>query len=142
MSEPKTKATTASVTAYLDAIQDPARRRDCKALAAMMRRVTGCAPKMWGTSIVGFDSYHYRYDSGREGDSALVAFSNRKGDISVYLLAGYEDAATKALLAKLGRFKVGKACMYLRCLADVDVDVLEQLVARSAAETRRRYPQR
>jgi len=86
--EAKTQPTTQSVAAYLDAIDDEARRRDCKALAALMKRVTGCAPTMWGTSIVGFDRYHYRYSSGHEGDSCVVGFSARKGPISVYMAAG------------------------------------------------------
>jgi hypothetical protein len=107
MYEAKTKPTEASVSSYLAAIEEEERRRDCEALVSLMERVTGCAPKMWGTSIVGFDSYHYKYASGHEGDSCVVGFSSRKGDISVYLLAGYEDAETKRLLAELGKHKTG-----------------------------------
>jgi hypothetical protein len=95
---------------------------------------------MWGTSIVGFGQYHYKYASGHEGDSCLIGYSSRKGDISVYLLAGYETDETRALLAQLGRHKIGKACLYIRRLSDVQVPVLEQLMARSIAETRARYP--
>lgn len=142
MAEAKTRETGASVTSYLDAIDDAERRKDCKAIAAIMKRVTGCPPKMWGTAIVGFDSYHYRYDSGREGDSCVVGFSSRKGDISIYLMSGFDDAGTKALLAKLGRHKAAKACLYVKRLVDVDAKVLEDLVARSVAETRRRHPNR
>ena len=138
MAEAKTKPTGLSVTAYLDAIEDEARRQDCKELAALMKRVTGCAPCMWGTSIVGFDSYHYKYESGHEGDSCVVGFSSRKGDISVYLPAGYDGA--EALLSQLGKHKIGKACLYIKHLSDVQLPVLEQLVARSMAETKRRYP--
>lgn len=140
MAEAKTKPTKASVAAYVNAIDDAERRKDCKTLVAMMKRVTGCAPKMWGPTMVGFDSYHYRYDSGREGDSLLVGFSSRGPAIAIYLTAGYEAPATKALLAKLGPHKTGASCLYVKRLADVQLPVLEQLVERSAAEMRRRYP--
>lgn len=138
--EAKTKPTGASVASYLSAIEDDERRRDCKSLVALMKRITGCPPKMWGPSIVGFDRYHYRYASGHEGDCCLVGFSSRKSDLSVYLLAGYEDRETKQLLAALGRHKTGKSCLYIRRLADVKLDVLEQLVRRSVDSTRRRWP--
>jgi hypothetical protein len=141
MYEAKTKPTALSVDRYLADIADDARRQDCEALVAMMQRVTGCPPVMWGTSIVGFDRYHYRYASGHEGDACVVGFSSRKGDISVYLMAGDDDGERGALLARLGRHKMGKACLYLRRLADVDQAVLEALVTRSVAETRARYPQ-
>jgi hypothetical protein len=138
MYKAKTRPTGRSVTAYLDAIGDDGRRRDCKALAALMRRVTGCAPRMWGPSIVGFDSYHYKYASGHEGDACVVGFSSRKGDITVYLAAGYEGTEVKALLAQLGRHRTGKVCLYLKRLSDVRLPVLEQLIAGSVAATRRR----
>jgi hypothetical protein len=136
----KTKPTRRSVEAYLDAIEDASRRQDCRQLAKLMVRVTGCQPVMWGTSIVGFDSYHYKYASGREGDWCVVGFSSRKGDISIYLMSGFEGL--ESLLAALGRHKLGKACLYVRRLADIDMPVLEQLVAASAAQTRRRHPTR
>lgn len=139
MAEQKTKPTGLSVKAHLDAIEDESRRKDCKALSALMKRVTGCTPKMWGPGIVGFGSYHYEYASGHSGDSCLVGFSSRKGDISIYLMPGFEGA--DELFAALGRHKRGKACLYIRRLADVDLSVLEQLVARSYAETRRLYPE-
>jgi hypothetical protein len=138
--EAKTKPTGVSVASYLAAIEDEERRRDCAALAALLERLTGCPPRMWGTSIVGFDSYHYRYASGHEGDSCAVGFSSRKREITVYLLGGFEDAETRKLLARLGKHKTGKGCLYLRRLADIELPVLERLVARSLAETRRRYP--
>lgn len=140
MYEAKTKPTGVSVASYLAAIEDEERRRDCAALAALLERLTGCPPRMWGTSIVGFDSYHYRYASGHEGDSCAVGFSSRKREITVYLLGGFEDAETRKLLARLGKHKTGKGCLYLRRLADIELPVLERLVARSLAETRRRYP--
>ncbi len=140
MYEAKTKLTEASVEGYLSGIAEESRREDCKALVELMERVSGCPARMWGTSIVGFGSYHYKYASGHEGDSCLVGFSSRKGDISIYLMPGYESAEAQALLAGLGRHKVGKACLYVRRLSDIQLPVLEQLVARSVSEIRRLYP--
>ncbi|MEA2694124.1 MAG: hypothetical protein QOJ16_3511 [Acidobacteriota bacterium] len=139
MAENKTKATEASVESYLSAIADDARRKDCEALAKLMTQATQEQPKMWGTSIVGFGSYHYKYESGREGDSCLTGFSSRKGDISVYLLASFPRR--EELLSKLGKHKTGKGCLYVRRLSDVDLEVLEQLIAGSVAERKRRYAQ-
>jgi Domain of unknown function (DU1801) len=138
MAEAKTQPTTQSVASYLDAIDDESRREDCKALAAMMKRVTGCAPTLWGTSIVGFDRYHYQYASGHEGDSCIVGFSSRKGPISVYMAAGCDGA--QDLLAQLGKHKMGKACLYVNRLSDVKLAVLEKLLVRAVAETKKRYP--
>ena len=137
MAENKTKAREASVESYFSTIKDEARRKDCETLAKLMTRATKQPPKMWGTSIVGFGSYHYKYESGREGDSCLTGFSSRKGDISVYLVASF--AGQEELLSKLGKHKMGKGCLYIRKLSDVDLKVLEQLVARSVAERKRRY---
>ena len=131
MAENKTKATDASVADYLAAIDDEARRMDCEALADLMAKATKQPPRMWGASIVGFGSYHYRYASGREGDTCVVGFSSRKGDISVYGLNAAEGAAE--LLPKLGKHKAGKGCVYIKRLSDVDVKVLEKLVAGAAA---------
>ena len=138
--EAKTKPTSDSVASYLAGIEDESRRKDCKEIAALMKRVTGCAPKMWGPSIVGFDSYHYKYESGHEGDSCVVGFSSGKGHITVYLVSGYQAEETKSLLARLGKHKIGKACLYIKRLSDVELPVLEQLISRSVAETKRRYP--
>jgi hypothetical protein len=138
MYEAKTKPTVASVAAYLDAIEDESRRKDCKELAELMKRVSGCVPKMWGTSIVGFDQYHYRYDSGHEGDSCIVGFSSRKSDISLYLVCGFD--ALDDLLTQLGKHKIGKACLYIKRLSDIELPVLERMVERALAETKRRYP--
>ena len=137
MSENKTKSTDADVSAFLDAIGDDQRREDCRTLLALMGRITGKPAVMWGPSIVGFDTYHYKYESGREGDWAVTGFSPRKGDISVYLTAGSPEQDD--LLARLGRHKMGKACLYIRRLADIDLAVLEQLITASVAEVRRRY---
>jgi hypothetical protein len=131
MAENKTKPTEARVEDYLAAIGDEARRKDCEALAALMARVTREPARMWGPSIVGFGSYHYKYASGHEGDSCVVGFSSRKDSISVYGLRSAADA--DALLARLGKHKEGKGCVYLKTLADVDLDVLEALVSGAAA---------
>ena len=137
MAENKTKATDVSVESYLSAIEDDARRTDCETLARLMTKATQEQPKMWGTSIVGFGSYHYKYDSGREGDSPLIGYSSRKGDITLYLessFPGYEE-----FLSKLGKHKTGKGCLYIRKLSDVDQNVLEQLIANSVAERKRHH---
>lgn len=139
MYEAKTKQTRSSVSAYLGKIEDDERRRDCKTLTSLMKRVTGATPRMWGTSIVGFESFHYKYASGHEGDTCVVGFSSRKGAISIYLLSGYGDPETKKMLSQLGKHRTGVGCLYIRRLADVQLPILEQLVARSVADTRRRY---
>ena len=138
MAEQKTKPTTVRVKDFLDAIENDERRKDCRTLSALMKKVTGATPKMWGGSIVGFGTYHYKYASGHEGDSCIVGFAPRTSDISVYLVPGREGA--EAQLAKLGKHKIGKSCLHIKRLADVDLPVLEALVTRSVAETRRRYP--
>ncbi len=135
----KTKANEASVDGYIAAIDDESRRKDCEVLTKLMTRATKHAPRMWGTSIVGFGSYHYKYESGREGDSCLVGFSSRKGDISIYLMGSF--SGRDELLAVLGKHKMGKACLYVRRLGDVDPKVLEKLVVGSVAEMKRRHGQ-
>jgi len=137
MKENKTKVTDASVDSYLAAIVDEARRKDCEALAKLMTRATKQPPKMWGASIVGFGSYHYKYESGREGDSCLTGFSSRKSDITLYLVASFPGQ--EELLAKLGKHKRGKGCLYIRQLSDVNPKVLEQLIVGSVAERKRHY---
>ena len=137
MAENKTKPTSASVDDYIASIADEARRADCRYLVEVMSRVTGEPPRMWGASIVGFGTYHYRYDSGREGDFFLTGFSSRKADLSLYVMAGF--ASFPALMAKLGRHRTGKSCLYVRRLTDVDLEVLEELVRRSVKETRERH---
>ena len=138
MAENKTRTTDLSVDDHIAAIEDKARRSDCATLVAMMSGIVGLAPRMWGSGIVGFGSYHYKYASGREGDAPLTGFAARKGDISVYLVASGAEQAQ--LLARLGRHRMGKACLYIRRLSDIDCKVLERLIADSVAEVRRRYP--
>lgn len=138
MAELKTKATEASVEAYVDAIAAPARRADCLALIALMRRATGCEPFMWGGSVVGFGSYHYHYASGHEGDACLIGFASRKPDLTLYITPGFERY--QHLLARLGRHRVAKCCLYLKRLSDVDLGVLGELIELSVQETRDRHP--
>jgi hypothetical protein len=137
MAENKTKPTQASVAEYFAAISNENRREDCKTIAKIMSNVTKQAPKMWGTSIVGFGSYRYTYESGHSGESCQTGFASRKGDISIYLVASFPGQ--EKLLTKLGKHKMGKACLYIRRLSDVDLKVLERLVAGSVAEIRKRY---
>ena len=137
MAENKTKATEASVESYLSAIQDEARRKDCEDLAKLITRATRQQPKMWGSSIVGFGSYHYKYESGREGDSLLTGFSPRKQNLTLYLGPGLDN---KALMAKLGKHTTGKGCLYIKKLNDIDRSVLRDLIAKSVEEMRKRHP--
>lgn len=126
MAELKTKPSAASVEVFLDGIADEAKRRDSYAILAMMQEVTGAEAKMWGDSIVGFGSYQYKYASGREGDWPLVGFSPRKQNLTLYIMSGFEQY--DALLQRLGKHSTGKACLYVKRLADVDLAVLRELV--------------
>jgi hypothetical protein len=132
----KTAPTERSVEAFLARVPEP-RRADCVALVKLMRGVTRAEPKMWGTSIVGFGSYHYRYASGREGDWLLSGFSPRKQDLTVYVMAGFDRYPE--LMNRLGQYRTGKSCLYLKRLADVDMAVLRQLVTASVRHMRQAY---
>ncbi len=135
MAELKTKPTSASVEDFLNRIEDPKKRADAFAVMALMTDITGEQPQMWGDSIVGFGSYHYRYASGQEGDWPLVGFSPRKQNTTLYLTYGFDQH--QDLMARLGKFKTGKACLYINRLSDVDTDVLRELIQRSMAEMKR-----
>jgi hypothetical protein len=130
MAEPKTKATKASVTGFLDKVKDAGRRLDCQARVKMMTKATGAEPKMWGTSIVGFGSHRITYASGREIDWPPIAFASRRQDLTLYGLLGAEGA--DALLTRLGKHARGKGCLYIRRLSDVDVKVLQGLIDQAA----------
>jgi hypothetical protein len=134
VSENKTKPTELSVASFIDAITDQAKRADAKALVKLMQSATGEKPKMWGPSIIGFGSYHYKHESGREGDMPIAGFSPRKAAIVLYSMMG--DGSSAALLAKLGKHTTGKGCLYIKKLADVDLKVLEELVVKSVAVKR------
>src|SRR5271167_4904280 len=138
MAENKTKPTTIGVAAFIDDIADPTRRTDAKALVKLMQGVSGEKPRMWGPSIVGFGSCHYKYESGREGDMPLVGFSPRKTASVLYGAIGF--AGAEKLLAQLGKHTMGKGCLYIKKLADVDQKVLETLVVKSVAAKRARQP--
>lgn len=128
MAELKTRANNASVTAFLNGIEDPAVRRDCKALAKLMREATGKKPRMWGSSVVGFGNYRYSNTAGG-GEWFLTGFSPRKGNLTMYIMSGFDQH--KALMAKLGKYKTGRACLYVKQLEDVNPSVLRQLVKAS-----------
>jgi len=136
----KTQATNASIDAYLASRASPEQLADCKALMAMLKKITKQQPKMWGPSIVGYGSYQYTYESGRTGEAPLAGFAIRGRELVLYVFV--EGAKQQLLLAKLGKHKMGKACLYFKQLADLDRAVLEQIVAGSVEEVRRRYGQR
>lgn len=138
MAELKTKAHDGSVDRFLAAVPDERRRADARTVLALMREVTGEEPRMWGPSIVGFGSYHYRYATGHEGDSCLTGFSPRKTALTLYVMPGFERF--EEILGRLGKFKAGKGCLYLSKLADVDLAALRELVAASVAHLRTTYP--
>lgn len=139
MADNKTKPTKLSVAAFIDALTDQTKRADAKALVKLMQSATGEKPKMWGSSIIGFGSYHYRYESGREGDMPLAGFSPRKAATVLYGMMGFSDS--EGLLGKLGKYTAGKGCLYIKKLADVDYEVLEALVVKSVAAQRALDPQ-
>ena len=139
MSAPKTKPTKVSVERHIGAIANDEQRNDARSLVVLMRKATRQEPRMWGPSIVGFGSYHYKYASGHEGDSALAGFAARGRELVVYIAEAFEGR--DVLLAKLGEHRTGKVCVYIKRLADVDLKVLETLIARSIADTKSRYPQ-
>lgn len=130
-SAPATRPSGTPVEIFLASVPDERRRADAEQLCALMREITGEPPAMWGPSIVGFGTYHYRYDSGHEGDAPLAGFSPRRPHLVVYLVGGFESRYG-ATLARLGPHKAGKGCLYLKRLADVDQDVLRELIDRSA----------
>jgi hypothetical protein len=134
MAETKTKPTTMSVAAFIAAIPDAMQRADAKALVALMQAESGEKPRMWGPSIIGFGSYHFVHESGREGDMPVIAFSPRKAAIVLYGMSG--SSGSKALLAKLGKHSMGKGCLYMKKLADVDGSVLKKIVAKAVAARR------
>ncbi len=129
MAELKTKKNDESVQAFLESVPDERKRRDAFAILELMQEVTGEQPKMWGTSIVGFGEYHYKYASGREGDWFVAGFSPRKQNLTLYIMSGFDSY--EGLLAKLGKYTTGKSCLYIKKLDDVDPQVLRELVRQS-----------
>jgi hypothetical protein len=134
VSDLKTQKTNASVEPFLNSVENERKRADSFAILELMREVTGEEPAMWGDSIVGFGSYHYRYASGREGNWFVVGFSPRKQNLTLYIMSGFD--AYESLLQRLGKFRTGKSCLYINKLADVDIGVLRELVERSVAHVK------
>ncbi len=130
MSDLKTKPSTAVVAQFLKDV-DPKRKEDCLALKKLMQEVTGQKPKMWGSSIVGFGSFHYKYDSGREGDWFVTGFSPRKQNLTLYIMSGF--SRYPALMKKLGKHTTGESCLYIKRLDDIDVSILRELIEGSVA---------
>ena len=133
----KTTKNNLSVTEFINGIDNPDRKRDCKTVAKIMRDATGKRAKMWGTSIVGYDEYHYKYESGREGDHMITGFSPRKQNLAIYIMPGFSKY--QSLMNKLGKHKTGKSCLYINSLKDVDEAVLTKLINRSVLDMRRKY---
>jgi hypothetical protein len=136
--ENKTTANDNDVDSFIAAVTDEKQRADALKITAMMGRLTGHHPKMWGPGIIGFGSYHYKYDSGREGDMCRIGFSPRKGKTVLYIVDGFAEHG--ALLEKLGKYKTGKSCLYVKRLSDVDEKVLEEICVRSLAWMAEKYP--
>ena len=138
MAELKTRPTKASVTGFINSISDQQRRNDCKAVAKMMREITGAKPEMWGPSIVGFGRFKYPYESGRELEWPSLSFSPRKGPLTLYLMPGFRDYFPE-LMKKLGKYKTGKCCLYINKLGDINQSALKQLMKHSNAATKKRW---
>ena len=138
MAELKTKPTTISVKTFIGSVKDRRRQADAEAVLEIMQEVTGERPAMWGTSIVGFGSYHYVYDSGHEGDSCIVGFSPRAQALVLYLMGDFPERGD--LIKRLGKCKTGKGCIYVRSMADIDVPILRQFIKKSFTHTKKRYP--
>jgi Domain of unknown function (DU1801) len=138
MTELKTKINDASVTDFLNSIQNEQTRQDCHTIVEIMQKATRATPKMWGSNIVGFGTYHYKYASGREADWMQIAFSPRKQNITLYITAGFEEYPE--LLEQLGKHSCGKSCLYIKRLSDVDIPTLEKLIQASVKYMNQKYP--
>jgi hypothetical protein len=136
MAENKTQPTKGSVTAFLNKIPDKQLRDDCFAILKMMQEVSNCEPVMWGSAIIGFGTFHYVYESGREGDMVVIGFSPRKENISIYLMGGLKNVEGE--LSKLGKYKTGKGCLYVKSLSDVKVEVLKKIFAKAFKRAQRK----
>lgn len=138
MAELKTKKSNASVNSFLSKVKNNQRREDSFKVLEMMKEITGEEPKMWGPSIVGFGSYHYKYDSGREGDWMIIGFSPRAQSLTLYIMSGFKKY--DELMSKLGKHKTGKSCLYISKLEDVDTATLKRLIKSSVQSMKKRYP--
>ncbi len=131
MAELKTKANEQSVEAFLNSVEDEKKRQDCLTILEIMKQITKAEPQMWGTSMVGFGTYRYKYESGREGDWFVAGFSPRKQNLALYIMAGF--SRYDELLSKLGKLKTGKSCLYINKIADIDLKILKELITQSVA---------
>ncbi|QDP01586.1 DUF1801 domain-containing protein [Thalassotalea sp. PS06] len=138
MSENKTQLTDLNPDTFIAAIEHSVKRQDSEQLLQLFAAITKQKPQLWGTSIIGFGQYHYRYDSGREGDFLRTGFSPRKQNIAIYIILGFQPY--QDLLAKLGKHKTGKSCLYINKLADIDIEVLKQLIEKSYQDMAEKYP--
>lgn len=134
----KTTVNDASVIAFLNAVKDDQKREDSFKILEMMERLSGYPPKMWGTSIVGFGEYHYKYESGREGDMCRIGFSPRAQNLTLYMITGYSEKGDE--LSRLGKHKLGKSCLYIKRLSDVDEAVLEEMIVKDLKAMEEKYP--
>lgn len=134
----KTTETSSSVTDFINLVDDEQKRKDSLTIIKLLKKISGKQPKMWGPSIIGFDSYHYKYDSGHEGDAPLLGFSPRKAAISLYIYAATEQ--NKKLLEKLGKYKMGKSCIYIKKLADLDEAVFNKIAQNTLEHYKKKYP--
>lgn len=137
MAELKTKENEASVEAFLDAVPDEKRQADARTVTDLLERVTGCPAKMWGTSIIGFDRYDYTYASGRSGSLCIIGVSPRKAALTLYIMPGFR--IYDELMGRLGKYKTGKSCLYIKKLEDIDMKVLEKLARESVKWMRKKY---
>lgn len=138
MAENKTKQTNASVDKFINSLKDETEREDCYKIIKIMKSITKEEPRMWGPSIIGFGTYHYKYASGREGDMCIAGFSPRKQNLTIYLMPGFEIQQSQ--LKKLGKYKTSKVCLYIKSLKDVDVKILKEMISISVKETKKLYP--
>jgi hypothetical protein len=138
MARNKTTETEYSIIDFINTAPDEAKRKDAFELLEIMREVTGFEPKMWGSGIIGYGKYHYRYESGHEGDAPLAGFSPRKDAISLYLTSSFEDK--QELLSKFGKHKAGKGCIYIKKLTDIDLEILKSMISASVKEIQKLYP--
>jgi len=134
----KTQATTQNVEDFINTIEHDGKRADANTLNALFKKVSGFEPRMWGPTIIGYGRYHYKYESGREGDGPATGFSPRKASLSLYIMPGYNDFG--GLLDRLGKYKNGKACLYINKLADVDIDVVEEIIRAGLVDLKKRWP--
>ncbi len=137
MAELKTKPNNLSVNEFLNSVEDEKKRADSFRILRIMQEITKDTPKMWGPSIIGFGNYHYKYESGREGDFFITGFSPRKQNLTIYIMPGFERY--EELMADLGKYKTGKSCLYIRKLEDIDTDILKKLIAESVAYMIKKY---